>query len=483
MNPPEAKRKISPHNYTWGVAGIAENFLSFGLAWTLIPVFNIGYGVNAFWLGVVIFLPRVLDVITDPLMGIISDRTRSRFGRRRPYIFVGAILMAFLFALLWMPPYQSLNGAAVPSNDTFYGLPAFPQGDELKLLIWIGVIYSLLTIAFTVFSVPYAALGYEFTDNYDEVTKIMLVRLYCSLFASLGVNWMYSLSVSDMLGGDETVGMRYVGAAVALIVMITGILPALFCTESSKIERPKQNFQMKELMEATLKNRAFITVMFAMMIFVMGMYTAGVMAAHINIYYVAAGDKAYGAQLGAIAGNISIGANFVGMYLMMKLSNYLSKKTVVLLSLAIIFIATVSFWWTWNPEFPELQYLSAAINGFGYAGIWLMLDSMIADVAKDDEARNGVQREGIFGASKSFIFKIAVAVTSLTGALVLSVSGYQEGILPSDEVLESLRFLYIGIQCVGIILAVVAIIFFPIGRARALENEDLITARKRQLVA
>ncbi|HMO27662.1 MAG TPA: MFS transporter, partial [Tepidisphaeraceae bacterium] len=116
MNAPETHNsgRIHPRNYAWGVGGVADNLLTFGLAWTIIPVFNIGYGVNAFWLGVVIFVPRVIDVLTDPIMGVISDRTRSRFGRRRPYIFVGAILMAILFALLWMPPMGAIERPGDP---------------------------------------------------------------------------------------------------------------------------------------------------------------------------------------------------------------------------------------------------------------------------------------------------------------------------------------------------------------------------------
>lgn len=122
--------KIALRNYAWGIGGIADNLLTFGLAWTIIPIFNIGYGVNAFWLGVFLFVPRVVDVITDPVMGVISDRTRSRFGRRRPNIFVGAILMAILFALLGMPPFGALEKTGSEAAAGAFGIPAFPSGAE-----------------------------------------------------------------------------------------------------------------------------------------------------------------------------------------------------------------------------------------------------------------------------------------------------------------------------------------------------------------
>lgn len=469
--------KISPRNYAWGVGGVADNLLTFGLAWTIIPVFNIGYGVNAFWLGVVIFLPRVIDVMTDPIMGVISDRTKSRWGRRRPYIFVGAILMAALFALLWMPPMGALEKATAAAGAGLWGLPPFPQGDELRLLVWIGVIYTVLTLAYTVFSVPYIAFGYEFTRNYDEMTKVMASRLYFTTIASFGVTWLYALAVSDRFGGDETVGMRTVGVWVAIAVVLTGIVPALVCTEAQRIERPTNKVSLSEVLRATLGNRAFVLVMSAMLIFVIAIYTAGVMGAHINIFYVAQGDKARGAQLGAIAGNIMIACNLIGMYLMMRVSQALDKRTTALVCFGLIFVGNASYWWTFNPAWPEAQFLSAAIIGFGNSGIWLMLDSMIGDVTKDDEARNGVQREGLYGASKSFMFKIAIAITSLTGAFVINLSGFQEQVAPSDQVQLNLRILFIGLQCAGSAAAFALIWFFPISRMRAEENEKAIQAR------
>lgn len=468
-------------NYAWGVGGVADNLLTFGLAWTIIPIFNIGYGVDAFWLGVAVFLPRVVDVITDPLMGVISDRTRSRFGRRRPYIFVGAVLMAVLFAVLWMPPFGAVSAAegAAVAADGWWGLPPLPTGEELKLLIWIGVVYTLLTFAYTIFSVPYIAFGYEFTRDYDVMTKVMASRLYFSALAGLGVAWIYRLAVHDMFGGDETVGMRYVGVIVAVSVLITGIIPAVVCTENKHVERPRTKVSIRRVIAATLGNRAFLTVMSAMLIFVVALYTAGVMGAHINIYYVAKGDKAFGAELGAVSGNIMIVCNLVGMYLMMKVSEKVDKRKVALVCFAALFVGNASYWWTWNPDYPYLQYLTAVVIGLGGSGIWLMLDSMIGDVTKDDQARNGVAREGVFGASKSFIFKIAVAATSLTGAMVLSYSGYEEMVAPTDEVQTRMRWLFLGLQCGGCALAFLAVWFFPITRAVAEANERTIAARDR----
>ena len=130
-----------------------------------------------------------------------------------------------------------------------------------------------------------------------------------------------------------------------------------------------------------------------------------------------------------------------------------------------------------TPRLPHLQYISAVFTGLGSSGIWLMLDSMIGDVIKDDEARTGAQREGIFGASKSFMFKIAVAATSITGALTLTLTGFQEGVAPSTHTLLNMRLAYVLIQCAGAALAIAALVYFPITRARAEANERRIESR------
>ena len=336
MNTTTTQPAFERRNYAWGVGGVADNLLTFGLAWTVIPIFNIGYGVNAFWLGIAIFIPRVIDVITDPLMGVISDRTRSRFGRRRPYIFVGAIAMAALFALLWLPPFSAVTPSA-PGEYAAGTIPPLPAGEGLYLLLWVAVVYTLVTLAYTVFSVPYIAMGYEFTRNYDIVTKVMSSRLYFTTLASFGVPWLYRLAVADRFGGDETVGMRSVGVLVAVVIVLTGVVPAIVCrpTYEAALSDSKPRASFRAVVAATLGNRAFVLVMTAMLVFVISLYTGGVMMTHINVFYVAGGNKQAGGHYAAISGNIIAVCTLLGMYPMTLLSRRTSKKVTCVFALAL----------------------------------------------------------------------------------------------------------------------------------------------------
>lgn len=470
-------------NYAWGVGGVADNLLTYGLATTLVPIFNLGYGVNAFWLGVALFVPRFVDILTDPIMAVISDRTRSRFGRRRPYIFVGAILMAVCFAFLWLPPAQRLvhdaANAATGEGGGLWGLPPFPKGEELKILLWVGGVYTLLTFPYTMFGVPYVALGYEFTRNTDVMTRVMASRLYFTTIASVGVAWVYRLAVADRFGGDETVGMRVIGVYIAVLVALTGIVPALVCTEPPPEARPRPSADWREIARAAFGNKANVLMLGTLFIFVLGLFSSGAMSVHVNVFYVAQGDKQFGAWLGAVSGNIMLGCNLVGMALMAWLSRRFDKRSVALGCFSLVFLGNALYLLTWSPAHPHAQFINAFLIGLGYSGIWLMIDSMVGDVAKDDEVRHGVAREGLFGAGRSFVFKISVALTSLTGAYALSVSGFDPAVPPSSEVQDRLRLIYIALQCAGAAAAFALVWFFPITRARAEANERILADRAR----
>ena len=119
-------------------------------------------------------------------------------------------------------------------------------------------------------------MGYEFTQNYDIMTKIMAARLYFCLFAGLAVNWFYSLSVHDVFEGDETIiGMRYVGSVVALVVLVAALIPVFFCREKEPWDEVPQKLPLKDIVNATVANRSFLMIMGAMTIFVVALYSTG----------------------------------------------------------------------------------------------------------------------------------------------------------------------------------------------------------------
>ena len=154
------------------------------------PIFQIFLGLNPALFGLAMTIPRIWDAFTDPLMGRISDRTVSRYGRRRPYVFLGSIAVALSFLTIWMVPQHM---------------------SEMGTFLWLTVTSVLFFTAFTVYSVPFNALVYEQTPDYHERTRLMF---YFALFYNIGnlcVNWY--VPATNWSGFENSlVGARWIAS-------------------------------------------------------------------------------------------------------------------------------------------------------------------------------------------------------------------------------------------------------------------------------
>ncbi len=439
----------------WGLTGVADTFLTYAMASLVMPIFNIGYGVNAVWLGYALAIPRLIDMLTDPLMGVISDNTRSRWGRRRPYIFVGGVVAACLFPVIWLPPFQG----------------------ETAILLWFVVMMVLMSLAYTIFAVPCTALGFEFTTDYDEKTRIMAWRLYLSVIAGFSVQWLYKLLVLPAFGGSEVDGIRYVGPLVGVIILATALPAAFVCREKIHVQA-QEKVGFWEAIRMTIHNRSFLVLMAGYLIIVTAMNTVGSLGLYVNIFYVCGGDKSLAGTIGGWFGTVMIAAALLSMWLIAKISQLTSKRTGMLVGLALGLLGNLSLWWTMRPEHPYLQLFSAFLIGLGIQGCWLMVDSMVADVCDDDEVRTGLRREGAYSAAKGFCMKAALTVTAISAGYMLALAGYQEKIDPPEEVTLRMKMLLISVQVFGLGLGMLLFWRYPLNRQKAEENRSILDARE-----
>lgn len=438
----------------WGLSGVADTFLTYAMASLVMPVFNIGYGVNAVWLGFALAVPRVVDMLTDPLMGVISDNTRTRWGRRRPYIFIGGTLAAFLFPAIWVPPW----------------------GGEIAILVWLVVMMVAMSLAYTVFAVPCMALGFEFTTDYDEKTRVMAWRLYLSVIAGFSVQWLYKLLVLPAFGGTEAEGIRYVGPLIGVMILATA-LPAAFICREKVLPRIQEQVPFWEAIRLTFQNRAFLVLMAGYLIIVTSMNTVGSLGLYVNIFYVCGGDKSLAGTIGGLFGTVMMASAMLSMWLITKISQWTSKRTGMLIGLSLGMLGNLSLWWTMRPEHPHMQLISAFLIGLGGQGCWLMIDSMVADACNDDEVRTGLRREGAYSAAKGFCMKGALTITAITAGYMLAFAGYQESVMPSEDVTLRMKTLLIGVQVSGLSLGAVLFFFYPLTRQIAEENQRVLAAR------
>ena len=445
----------------YGTAGLADTFLSFGIATLLMPIYNIGMGIDAKLLGLAMIIPRVLDAITDPLMGNISDNTRSRFGRRRQYIFAGVILCALLFPFIWMPPAGS-------------------QGVVLGYLVGAMCLHSIF---YTIFAVPYSALSYEITSDYDERTRLLAWRLYFSTVAGVTIQWLYKLCL--MAGDTEVEGVRVVSVAIAVVVLIFGIIPPIFTREQDVVET-QEKVNLFKALGYVVQNKAFRIMMISFIIVVTLLFSTGSMGLYINIFYVFDGDKDTAATVMSTVGTILIAFAFIGMLIMKKVSELTGKKAAILIAMGVALFGVLVSWFTLRPNTSGIWWHSAALQcihcvftGAGVQGCWLLFASILGDVCDDDELRTGLRQEGVYSAANGFVTKCAQALVILGAAVMLEFAGYVGGADPTPETAFRMKAVFVVVQVIGLGAGLTLMAFFPIGRKRAEETRRILDERKK----
>ena len=428
------------------------------------PIFQIFLGLNPALFGLAMTIPRIWDAFTDPVMGRISDRTQSRYGRRRPYVFVGALAVALTFLTIWMVP-QSMG-----DTGTF---------------LWLTVGSVLFFTAFTVFSVPFNALVYEQTPDYHERTRLMF---YLALFYNIGnlcVNWY--VPATNWSGFENPLaGARWIALALALVVFLgMGILPAIFGKERFYKVAQKENKDigfMKAIGQAASSKpmMGLVGIVFALNF--CGTI-AGSIAMYIVIYYVKSGDVAGGLVLNAMNGTGFAIVGFVGIFALRWLALKYGKRQAMFFVLALSALGGISKWFIFTPDYPHLLLLDAVLNGPVWVSLGVIVPSMIADLCDWDEHKFGERREGIISSVFTWITKFGTSFTFLVSGIALHFSGFDEalGAEQPEGTITILRLFFVGASVLAPILAIFCLKLYAISEDSAYGIRNELEARRGEV--
>ena len=215
QSPPIKKIPMS-QKIAFGVGMLANQMFPAALGvFIIVLVQDLGFA--AFLWGIIQFAPRIFDAITDPIMGFISDNTKSKWGRRRQYVFIGGILMGIAYVAMWQ--IHSDNGVLF---------------NFIYFFLWSLVFYLGLTI----FSVPYVAMGYEISEDFHERTQIMAIAQFIGQWAWVIAPWFWVILYDPEWfpsGADQ--GVRELSVWVALSCTLFAIVPAIFLKSKSTLDR------------------------------------------------------------------------------------------------------------------------------------------------------------------------------------------------------------------------------------------------------
>jgi len=406
--------------FVYGLGAFVNNLLAAASGGMMI-VLNLGFGMSPALVGLLGGLPRLTDALTDPLMGFISDSTRSKWGRRRPYIFFGAIFAGIIFALLWhLPRGQS---------ETFY-----------FVYFLIGSI--LFYLAYTVFATPWVALGYELTPDYNERTRLMGVQNFMGQLPYLVAPWFLWIMTYEGFFKDQIAGAAGLAIIIAIVVIAIGILPAIFLRERFKdIANTKEDVNTKPVESstgsfrrnmvdffkgfgATLKSRPFIKLCVATFLVFNGFMLISSFQYYVIIYYVFGGDQALGAKYAGYAGTVGSISTFLVIIFITWLGTKIGKRQAFFVSTGVSMVGYGLKWICYNPDYPLLVILPAPLLAFGLGGLFTLMGSMVADVVDVDELKSRKRREGMFGSIFWWVVKLGMAAALAVGGILLDATGF-----------------------------------------------------------
>ncbi len=407
-------------------------------------------GVHVSAMGLILLIVRLFDAVTDPAIGLISDRIRTPFGRRRPFIAVGALLTGLAIFLLFNPPHMSADTATV----------------------WFMALIFLLFLFWTVIIVPYESLGPELTFDYNERTTLFGMRDGALIAGTLvaAASPAAIKALMDLPEGGQ--GERETFFILSIIYVPLIFASAFWCVKTFQeravyVVAQTENIFTKIL--SSLKNRPFRILLISYTISAVG----NNLPATLILYYVEYVLHSSRADLFLVLYFVT-GIMFLPFWV--TAAKRFEKKSAWLLSMAVNTGAFSGVFFL-GPGDELLYGILVFVSGIGFGATLAIPSAIQADVIDYDELISGQRREGLYIGLWSIAKKMAAAFGVGVGLALLGVSGYVPNVKQPESVVFTLRILYALIPCLCNAMAIVIAFAYPISGTVHREIRDAVLRR------
>jgi GPH family glycoside/pentoside/hexuronide:cation symporter len=394
----------------FGIFDLGGNMLFTVMGFWCLNYLTDTVSLNAALAGTALLISKFWDAITDPIMGYISDRTRSRWGRRRPYLLFGALP---LFLTFWF----------------FFSVPAFSS--PTMLLVWATLALVALNTASTVVNIPYSSLTPELTDDYHERTVLNGYRFGCAVFGTI----IGAAAVQPIVGlaADKQSGFSLLGIILGAIIAATTLLAFVGTREKEHKELAHQGFFASY--KAVFTNRPYLIVLFTYAIHL----TALTLVQGIIVYYTKYVYNREELTTPALVILLLVAMIFIPISVLV--SKKIGKKNTYQICFIIIASACLAIFALGHrlgiPFFMAIMVFAGIGVGFSYVAPF----AMVPDAIEYEALKSGERKEGVYYGIWTFMSKVGQSLAVFISGLILSWGGYVADTLQSSKALWAIRFI------------------------------------------
>ncbi len=431
----------------FGICDLGGNLFFTMMGFYLLFFMTDVVGLAAGLAGTALMIGKIWDAVTDPTVGYISDRTRTRWGRRRPYMFVGSFFLFITMVLMF----------TAPGFET-----------QSQLFIWAAVMYCLLCSAYTLVNIPYGALTPELTTDYNERTVLNAYRMSSAVVGTL----LGAGLVLPIVGMAATLkaGWTLSGTVMGAVMMVTALITVFSVREPVHGDAPPQINIFKSYAQV-LGMKTFLTCLIPWTMHITGIT---IIQGALLYYYLYLYGTETGFQLALVA-LLLTSMLFIPVWTV--ISKSIGKKMSYNIGMAIVALAITILFFIGHRIPVETSYIIMAIAGIGFATQYVMPYSIIPDVVEYDYAENGVRREGVFYGLWTLTSKIGQAFAIALSGWTLSAFGYIPDVAQTESSLLGIRLLCGPIPVIFFIAGIIILSFYPITREKYQEILDKIALR------
>lgn len=457
---PGVRRLGLPTRFFYGFGSVAFGVKDNGFSYFLAFFYTQVVGLPAATVGLAIMFALVIDAFIDPVIGQLSDNTRSRWGRRHPFMYVSALPVAASYLLLWNPP------------------KGWEQGALVAYLVSTAV---LIRSFISCYEIPSSALAAELTTDYDERTRLLSWRF---LFGWVGGLAMYGLALAVFLRPDAAhpvgqlnpAGYAHYGLFAAGLMMVAILTTSIGTHKEIPNLRapPHARVSLGQLageMVATLANRPFLMILTSSFFYAMGVG----LGFSINLYF---STYFWEFSSGQIAGFTfsSLAAAVLAFSIAPRIAQRFDKKPAAMILIPMGLAISVApiilrLMGAFPPNGAAVLYPAIFITnifgvGLGIVGS-ILFTSMIADVVEDSELKTGRRQEGLFFAAAAFINKAVSGMGIFTSGMIIAAIHFPHGVKPGDvapQIVRNLGLTYVPVQMVLYGVTVLLLVGYRISR-------------------